>query len=553
MAASFGRTFAKKPILAWAIDDWETFYEAMNAKNAVSLNFVQYLENFKKVVYNQDILPLYTQAPLALNLGGDTEKTKIKPTDKSTGVFDFSLASIGMYKVPEYYSSELAKEQPNKFVEFELPSGVIPPDLVQETSVSGQPSYFYKDLDKNKNYVCEIRQKGQTAIDQGVVGAQLKFATKNKKVYLTYKRNRGRVKYVEIYSLFYYTDLSGPTQYAVRHIPAMMVADYLESRGVKTRFYMTRFVQLFRKTYSLRDYSKQGVKLPMYDLAPVKQTNENLFVQPIIVKDYGEDFDKALAFLVSTDAYSDVYDKAATYAIENEVNEDVTNPSSELYGQPRWSQSDYYEGFDRYRNKYKMYTEQGVLKAKEVLGEALLFFHDIVIRDNFAYFMEKVEAYFPNNNREDIKILSSLDINPFFLWWMRLSANTLRDKIDIINSLEMKKDLIEINKRLESVLLDFESIVAEAPTRLQTNSKSSRPEPMNNFLKRYGDIVLKKYKIIDDYGKLTFVDYVTQITNEITTYAEGPIFESTKETQEVRNNILKDDILVSVLTELQNF
>ena len=62
---------------------------------------------------------MYTQAPLALNLGGDTEKTKIKPTDKSTGVFDFSLASIGMYKVPEYYSAELAKEQPNKFVEFD--------------------------------------------------------------------------------------------------------------------------------------------------------------------------------------------------------------------------------------------------------------------------------------------------------------------------------------------------------------------------------------------------------------------------------------------------
>ena len=54
-------------------------------------------------------------------------------------------------------------------------------------------------------------------------------------------------------------------------------------------------------------------------------------------------------------------------------------------------------------------------------------------------------------------------------------------------------------------------------------------------------------------GKVTFKSYVSQITNEITTYAEGPIFEATKEAQEVRNNILKDDILLSVLNELKNF
>jgi len=550
--ASFGKKFANMPVLAWAIDDWETFYEAMNAKNVVGkLNIDTYLQAFKERYYDEQILPLYTKAPLALNLGGDTEKTKIKPTDKSTGVFDFSLASIGMYKVPEYYSADLAKEQPNKFADLELPSGVIPPDLVQQTSSNGQEIYFYKDLDKNKTYSCIIRQKGETAIDQGVVGAQLKFATKNKKVYLTYKRDRGRVKYVEIYSLFYYRDLYGPTQYAVRHIPAMMVADYLESKGVKTRFYMTRFVQLYRKTFTLREYTTDGVKLPMYDLAPNKSNSNNLFVQPIIVKDYGEEFDKALAFLVSTTGMDQVYEKAAAYAIEKEIQGKIQS-EGELYGEPHFPNPDsYYEGFDRYRNKYKMYTEQGILKAKEVLGEALLFFHDIVIRDHFRDFMDGLEKYFPSNKSTDIDMLSSLEINPFFLWWMRISANTLRDKIDIINSLEMKKDLIEINRRLENVLLEFESIIAETPTTTAVSRRSN--STMQSYVKEYGKTILKEYKITDDSGKLTFKDYVTQVTKEITTYAEGPIFESTKETQEVRNNILKDDILKSVLTELKTF
>ena len=550
--ASFGRTFDNKPVLAWAIDDWETFYEAVRANNAQRLDFTNYLERFKDRYYNEQILPLYTQAPLALNLGGDTEKTKIIPTDKSTGIFDFSLASIGMYKVPEYYSAKLAKEQPTKFAEFELPSGVIPPDLVQQTSLNGQPSFFYKDLENGEVYNCVIRQKGETAIEQGVVGAQKKFATTNKKVYLTYKRNKGRVKYVEIYSLFYYQGLEGVTQYAVRHIPAMMVADYLESKGVKTRFYMTRFVQLVKETYTLKQYTPDGVELPMYNLAPRKRNKENLFVQPIIVKDYGEEFDKALAFLVSNNEMRDVYNKIGTYSIEKEIEEKIDYPGDELYGRPNWPQSDYYEGFDRYRNKYKMYTDQGIIKAKEVLGEALLFFHDIVIRDYFSRFVERVRDYFPNNKREDIDILSGLEINPFFLWWMRLSANTLRDKIDIINSNELKKDLVAINKRLQDAVDEYNSIVAETTTRQPITTRSGNL-PLQMFLKDYGLDVLRAYQITDRKGEVTFKSYVSQITNEITTYAEGKIFEATKEAQEVRNNILKDDILLAVLNELKNF
>ena len=550
--ASFGTTFANKPVLAWAIDDWETFFEAVNSQNAQRLDFTNYLERFKERFYNREILPLYTQAPLALNLGGDTEKTKIIPTDKSTGIFDFSLASIGMYKVPEYYSARLAKDQPNKFAEFELPSGVIPPDLVQQTSINGQPSFFYKDLNNGEVYDCVIRQKGETAIDQGIVGAQKKFATTNKKVYLTYKRNKGRVKYVEIYSLFYYSGLSGVTQYAVRHIPAMMVTDYLESKGVKTRFYMTRFVKLQEESYTLKRTTPNGVELPMYNLAPRKRNKENLFVQPIIVKDYGEEFDKALAFLVSNNEMRDVYKKIGTYSIEKEIEEKIYNPSEELFGQPNWSQSEYYEGFDRYRNKYKMYTDKGIIKSKEVLGEALLFFHDIVIREYFTNFMDRVTKYFPNGKREEIDILSGLEINPFFLWWMRLSANTLRDKIDIINSNELKKDLIAINKRLQDSIDEYKSIVAETDKRAPFDNRFGNLT-LQEYIKDIGLDVLRAYQITNRSGEITFKSYISQITNEITTYAERPLFEATLEAQEVRNNILKDDILLSVLNELKNF
>jgi hypothetical protein len=290
----------------------------------------------------------------------------------------------------------------------------------------------------------------------------------------------------------------------------------------------------------------------MYNLAPSKTNRTNLFVQPIIVKDYGEEFDKALAFLVSNNEMRDVYNKIGTYSIEKEIEEKIDYPGNELYGRPKWPQSDYYEGFDRYRNKYKMYTDQGIIKAKEVLGEALLFFHDIVIRDYFTNFMTMVRDYFANNNREDIDILSGLEINPFFLWWMRLSANTLRDKIDIINSNELKKDLIAINKRLQDSVDEYNSIVAETNNRPPYETSSGNLT-LQEYLKDIGLDVLRAYQITNRAGELTFKSYISQITNEITTYAEGPIFEASKEAQEVRNNILKDDILLAVLNELKNF
>jgi hypothetical protein len=124
-------------------------------------------------------------------------------------------------------------------------SGIVPNILVEFILIGGENKYFYKD-DNGVEYPCEKRVKGQTAIDRKVPNAKLEYKSKTKKVFQTYKRKGGKVKYVEIYSLFYYSRLNNDLQFAIRHLPAMMVAEYLESIGIKTRIYMTRFVELFR-------------------------------------------------------------------------------------------------------------------------------------------------------------------------------------------------------------------------------------------------------------------------------------------------------------------
>ena len=123
--------FSDVPIFGLPIDDFETFNAILNKNN---VNLQDLLDNYKLRSY-EDIELLFTSSPIKLNLGGESEKSRLIPTDKTNGVFDFSLALNGMYKVPEYYSQELAEKYPNIFYEFELPQGVVPNKLVKDRHV----------------------------------------------------------------------------------------------------------------------------------------------------------------------------------------------------------------------------------------------------------------------------------------------------------------------------------------------------------------------------------------------------------------------------------
>jgi len=529
------RRFETYPVLAWTIDDWEQFHSAIEEEDP-NFNFQEYLKRYNENSFSKINL-LFEDAPFKLNLGGQTEKTKLIATDKPIGIFDFSLASMGMYRVPEYFSQKLADKYPNKFEEFQLPSGVVPSNLVNEKIENGKKVFIFED--KNGVFYCEIRQKGRTAMNDGVPGAKLKFATKNKKVYLTHKKNKGKVRYVEIYTLFYYTSLNSDIEYAIRHIPAMMVADYLESVGVMTRIYMTRFVK--RSEYeTLRKTTPQGVDLPMYQVADDPEFGSSLFIQPIIAKEFGQEFDKSLGFLTSSYNYQDVYKRLAKWAIKKEVTARNPNP----YGQPDFEQLDYFEGIERYRNKYQQYVKLGLFKSKEVLPEAMLFFHDMTIKNNLSNFVSAVERY---TNKTDEQALIDININPFFNWWMRLSATTLKNKIDIINSRELRKDLEAIKIEIGNFIVELDDIVVKSNPNLKKSNV-----PIGNFFKDLGYKIMgvkeDGYSIINNRGKFDFKKYITNITLEITTYAEGKFFETEEDMKEIKDGLLK-----SVQKELINF
>ncbi len=533
----FQDTFSNIPLFAWAIDDWEQFYKMLPPR----FDLKEYIKNYKESSFDDKISLLFEKAPLNLNLGGQTEKTKLVATDKPIGIFDFSMASRGLYRVPEYFSPKLASEYPDRFKEFELPSGVVPNNLVKEEIVGEEKQYYFED--ENGRFDCVIQQKGEAAIEQGLPDAKLKYATRNKKVYLTYKRKRGKVKYVEIYSLFYYTSLYGDVQYAIRHIPAMMVAEYLESIGVMTRIYMTRFVRIGRDRDRKLRKSVDGLTLPMESLIPNSEVSSRgaLFVQPIIAKEFGQEFDKELGFMISSNNFNDVYEKLAFASQAKEASDGYA-----IYGSPDWNQNDYWEGIERYRNKYKEYVKKGIFKSKEVLPEAMLFFHDMAIKRYFGGFAYSLRNAYENSENKSIseaQVLILPDFNPYFNWWMRLSATNLKNKINIINSLELRKDIAAIDVELQKFIDEFKIIINNIPDKYKYDDKLLKEE-----LEQMGNNILNEYAIYNNRYEYAFKNYILNITTEITTYAEGIYYATPQEDIEKR-----DELVQTVITELQNF
>lgn len=533
MAANkFRRQFLGLNVLGWTIDSFAALKEVLG-----SFDLDNYVKNYRNSSFKK-INNIFANSTFKLNLGGSTDKHKLQTTDKPIGIFDFSLASRGLYRVPEYYSEKLAIENPTRFIDSELPSGVVPANYVNEITILGKKHFIFTD--NGVDYECEIRQKGKTAIEQNVSGAKLKFATRNRKVYLTYNKKRGKVKYVEIYSLFYYTSLSGDLQYAIRHIPALMVAEYFDTIGIKTRFYMTRFVVL-PSNLRLQETLPNGTVLPMYDKSIDKFGRKNsLFIQPIIVKDFGQEMDKAFALMVSSTGFQEVYQRTAKNVLKYETTKD--NPPT--MGQPQWRQNDYFEGIERYRNKYKEYVDLGVFKSKEVIPEAMVFFHDMIIKTNLQTFLNVLKGILPNISED--AIILDLNVNEFFCLWMRTSANVLKHKINIINSQEMIKDITEIERDLTNTRDEFFICI--------NNIKNLRIKKYLNdfgreiFGKYDEDLSIYGYNIFGVNDNILLKRYVTNITDEITTYAEGDIYATPLERQEFREEIYKN-----TLTALANF
>ena len=213
-------------------------------------DFIEYIDRniLETTIDNFDILMDN------VDMGGAFEKNRIIFTEDKKGIFDFGLASKGLYRLQEFYSEKLKNEKPFEFPK-ELP-GIVPSLNVIKNEFG---AFWYTAYDGEK-YECIKQQKGQRSIDVKEIGAKLKFSTTTKKSYIIFEKKGGKAKYVDLYvgigglqSLNYEGMLA-------RIMPLLLVAKYLESVGIKTKINASRMYRDNGKFYfvniPIKDYGQ---------------------------------------------------------------------------------------------------------------------------------------------------------------------------------------------------------------------------------------------------------------------------------------------------------
>jgi predicted nucleic acid-binding protein len=153
------------------------------------------------------------------------------------------------------------------------------------------------------------------------------------------------------------------------------------------------------------------------------------------------------------------------------------------------------------------------------------------------YAMIKVSDYqsrFKSQYSEEqqSEVLEFYEVNRFFVWWMKTSGNTIKHKVNLLNSSSYEKDMKEVIKDLEDTIAEFKSICTDKNT----------PDEVIEIFKQYGTLALENYGITDnsDYKQLsdtpTSRSYMEKIINEIMTFADNEFYPTPEESVENRLN-----------------
>lgn len=281
----------------WRLTSDQRFFEVDVSKPLAPQVDYRQMGNY----VNPDALQKYKEANenllTKLDLGGATEKDRLKATEDETGIFSFGLAAPSLYRVVEWYVPELDKV-------VDSADGVI-------DNVNGS-FYFKPDATPNepnpKTYRCLRQQKGTFDILKNVhpsrrvevsenfyaadpssgIGAdgqeyRLKYGTREKKIFLKRPKAGGNPPYVDIFVPINADASWRSTAMMAKVTPVIMLAQQLEQGGAKVRI------------YGLRAYYKTG-----REIGKSTDVKYNIFVS-WVAKEYGQPIDVNNIALVTAD------------------------------------------------------------------------------------------------------------------------------------------------------------------------------------------------------------------------------------------------------------
>lgn len=440
--------------------DFDTLESTNNYFSSVNSRFSTIKSLSKTIINNLKEL---------VNLGGIYKNDKLVVTADDRGVFDFSLASLGLYRPIEFYSEELKQDiekgiLENPFIYLKTENGVVLNDKV--IKVKTGLNNGFKFFINQKEYDCERRQKGATKVlnnfsdkcflkqtNQGIFVTysfeninkvfngegkiRLKYASSNKKSYLIYDKKDDNVKYVDIFVPVNY--IAGKQAPALNLIPAYLVAVALEGFGIETRISAMRIGTDRETTISVS--------------IPVKNYTEST----------KESFDRTFNLLGRKDVANN-YFKFFKIIAENEgIQADATGDTDSAFDNINYYRQDYVINMmQRYKNWAKENKDKSFINTKvsnpnfqfgmvqkdnrldEDLSGFLSEFH--IIMYQFYYYMDFLAIEFREIDEMVSEIYSRFTENEIF-----------KDVFSIPDSKQARKDLIR--KYINTMLIEKYQVV----------------------------------------------------------------------------------------------
>jgi hypothetical protein len=308
----------------------------------------------------QDALNSFSDIRKNLDLGGDFDSARMKFTSLPKGVFNFGVASKGLFRKVEYFD--------------ETNQVVVDSNLVLQSEINNLPYYNFKG---DKVYLRK-QQKGTSLIEKYCkdvkvnysdvnqlhlpfkdgkiyngcgyevdkekgIYAKLKYATTTKKVYMYREKLGGGISpFVDLYIVTGGLAGINTENMLAKNLPTFIVADILEKAGVKVRI------------YGVRGYD----------------TPENKLVfLPFALKEYGETLDFGNLASFTSDVRFFRVNLWRSLATVRRMAEKANDPSSTdypygygttLYGFKDGQRDDLYDAFQMYKNW--VFNQKGSVK-----------------------------------------------------------------------------------------------------------------------------------------------------------------------------------------------
>lgn len=431
-----------------------------------------------------------------INLGGLYKSDRIIVTEDERGVFDFGLASLGLYRPIEFYSEKLDKEIKkgtikNPFEGLKLPSGVVNSDDVKKEVIGSLKIFFYT-LD-GKKYECERRQRNATKVFNtfpeecflkpntdglmvtyyldnkekvfnGRGDSKLKYASSNKKSYLIYNKKDDSVKNVDIFMpVNFLTSTVKDGARAIVLLPAFLISATLEEFGIQSRI------------SALRIGSDE---------------NTNITVS-IPVKDYTESaqecFDRTFALLAQSSSADSFFAFHKIIAENEGVQAKATRNTKASFSDVSYYEQPY---MNEIMQRYKNWSEENTGKD---------FINTKVINPNFQFALSSVGSSSLEADLDYQDILEELH-KIFFLFYYYMDFLAI--------------EMLDMREFVKSVY----SRITDDVTFRKIYSLPSDKTEIKNLIRTYiVNMLVQKYKLVD---RGAYADTAEQKSKKETTFKE---------------------------------